>query len=207
MAGKSDIEWTQHKRCTTCRLTLPLASFNLDRSRADGHCYVCRSCKRVTPSHVPLNAERRAAAANGLAWCRDCQDWFASARLVYRCQDHERAAERIRYACDTAYRAERRAHAQSRKRGIDPVPESGRELLTDIFDGKCAYCPATASTWDHVIPVSLGGQTIPGNILPACQPCNSSKGNRDLFPWLEATGRILKLSAADIIAHFQTVSL
>lgn len=207
MASKSNIEWTGHKRCSECREVRAIELFKSDRSRADGLSYVCKPCFRITAAHIPTSAERLAGIANGLAWCRDCEDWFQSSALVYRCQDHKRAIERKRYADDVDYRAERRAHAQRRKRGIEPVPEVGRELLMDVFDGECAYCPDTATTWDHIVPVIFGGKTEPGNILPACQPCNSSKGSRDLFPWLESSGRILKLPAADIIAHFQTVNL
>lgn len=43
--------------------------------------------------------------------------------------------------------------------------------------GLCAYCrTASGTTKDHVVPVSLGGSDAIGNIVPACGPCNSSKG-------------------------------
>lgn len=51
----------------------------------------------------------------------------------------------------------------------------------------CAYCGEVAPlTKDHVIPVSRGGRHAIGNILPACQSCNSSKGNRLLVEWRRA---------------------
>lgn len=31
---------------------------------------------------------------------------------------------------------------------------------------------------DHVKPISKGGWHVLSNIRPACQPCNSSKGNK-----------------------------
>lgn len=36
---------------------------------------------------------------------------------------------------------------------------------------------------DHVIPLARGGRHGIGNVLPACQPCNSSKGARLLAEW------------------------
>ncbi len=46
----------------------------------------------------------------------------------------------------------------------------------------CQYCCAkfrtNELTFDHVIPKSLGGRTIWGNIVTACQSCNMRKGNR-----------------------------
>lgn len=47
----------------------------------------------------------------------------------------------------------------------------------------CAYCGRPFSdglqaTQDHVMPVSRGGFHTADNVVPACQPCNSSKGAR-----------------------------
>lgn len=216
MAGKSNIEWTGQlfgaalaRRCRGCRETLPIDAFKIDRSRADGHGYICRSCERVTPAHIPTAAERALAGLSGKAWCCDCEAWVDASEISNscRCRLHQRLADRERYASDPAYRAERRAHAMRRKRGVDPVPEIGRELLEHIFDGECAYCDSLAATWDHVIPVSKGGETTADNILPSCTPCNSSKRDRDLLPWLETTGRTLKVQAAERLAHFQVLDL
>ena len=46
---------------------------------------------------------------------------------------------------------------------------------------RCAYCGKKFKklTKDHVVPVVLGGGTVCWNIVPACMPCNSSKGGRD----------------------------
>ena len=47
---------------------------------------------------------------------------------------------------------------------------------------KCQYCGnefiRSHLTMDHVIPISKGGQTEWTNIVAACNPCNSTKGNR-----------------------------
>lgn len=46
----------------------------------------------------------------------------------------------------------------------------------------CVYCgtvldPLTL-TAEHVVPKSLGGNKLGrGNLVPACQPCNSKRGN------------------------------
>ena len=47
---------------------------------------------------------------------------------------------------------------------------------------KCQYCGNEFSrshlTLDHVVPISRGGKTEWTNIVAACNPCNSTKGNR-----------------------------
>ena len=52
-------------------------------------------------------------------------------------------------------------------------------FLRDLFT--CQYCgeafSSSALTFEHVIPRSCGGQTTWSNIVAACVPCNTSKGN------------------------------
>lgn len=72
--------------------------------------------------------------------------------------------------------------------------EEGTYTLDDwksvmlAFRGRCAYCGQTQSrgarlTRDHAVPVSKGGPTTRWNIVPACQKCNSRKGDNDLETW------------------------
>lgn len=51
------------------------------------------------------------------------------------------------------------------------------------WDWRCAYCDAPAQHLDHVHPLSRGGEDVPGNILPACQRCNLTKGAKSLAEW------------------------
>jgi 5-methylcytosine-specific restriction endonuclease McrA len=43
---------------------------------------------------------------------------------------------------------------------------------------RCAYCGAKASTLDHVLPRSRGGEWSWQNVVAACFACNSRKGDR-----------------------------
>ncbi len=50
---------------------------------------------------------------------------------------------------------------------------------------KCEYCGATGVplTEDHLIPMVKLVHDGTDNIVLACKPCNSSKGDRDIFDW------------------------
>tara|TARA_Y100000385_G_scaffold288976_1_gene357051 strand:+ start:862 stop:1371 length:510 start_codon:yes stop_codon:yes gene_type:complete len=52
--------------------------------------------------------------------------------------------------------------------------------LRDLYT--CQYCskslPRKLLTLDHVVPISMGGKTRWDNIVAACGPCNSAKGNK-----------------------------
>lgn len=43
---------------------------------------------------------------------------------------------------------------------------------------RLAGCTKIATTKDHVVPYSLGGDDSIQNFRPACRPCNSKRGNR-----------------------------
>ena len=47
----------------------------------------------------------------------------------------------------------------------------------------CAYCAEPATTVDHVIPLSRGGDNYEGNLVPACRSCNSSKWAALVIEW------------------------
>ena len=211
MSDGTKIEWTDAtlfgealpRRCATCRIVKPVADYNVDRSRPDGHGYVCRACQRMTPDDEPNGIERAAARERGEAWCRDCRSWLRLENVTKQglCRDHQRASDRTRYAEDPAHRERRKAHATRHKRGVEPVPMIAKEYLIELFEGGCAYCDSIADTWDHVIPVVKGGRTEPSNIVPTCTPCNSSKRDHDLDEWLAKTGRQMSIVAIEHLSH------
>ena len=51
--------------------------------------------------------------------------------------------------------------------------------LRRINPGICYYCRKKVGreqlTMDHVVPLSRGGKSRKGNIVPACKECNSKK--------------------------------
>ena len=188
------------KRCSRCRKQLPLARFHVDRSRGDGHAYVCISC-RLTPRSDPSRRQRILMRAVGLTWCSGCRAWCAAEAVRQgKCRKHLNERDRARYRRDATYRTERREHAHSRKRGIDPIPAEAQADILELFAGRCAYCPAPAATWDHIVPISKGGRTTPGNVVPCCRRCNSRKRNRDPEEWLDAPERDLHPALVDRLA-------
>ncbi|MGK4580689.1 HNH endonuclease [Kitasatospora sp. HPMI-4] len=60
-----------------------------------------------------------------------------------------------------------------------PVPLTRRALFARDH-GRCVYCGATATSVDHVIPRSRGGQHRWDNVVAACRRCNHTKADRHL---------------------------
>ena len=63
--------------------------------------------------------------------------------------------------------------------------EKARELRKSrwwqnrVAQGLCHYCglkfPAAELTMDHLVPVTRGGKSSRGNVVPACKECNNKK--------------------------------
>jgi hypothetical protein len=53
-----------------------------------------------------------------------------------------------------------------------------------FFDNHCAYCGMSGDviqlTADHIVPSIKGGRFVKGNIVPACQKCNSIRRDQTL---------------------------
>lgn len=93
--------------------------------------------------------------------------------------------------------AELHEYEPDRQIGVFPMPVAVR-LIRFIFprwrhtsgptwsrrgvlhrDGqRCAYCPAAATTVDHVLPRSQGGRNTWLNTVAACYTCNQRKADR-----------------------------
>ncbi len=84
---------------------------------------------------------------------------------------------------------------QRSKRGSEPPApspasvkrekEKGKALKASVWwqnqleKGECHYCAKKFEkkdlTMDHIVPLSRGGKSTKGNLVVACEPCNSDK--------------------------------
>ncbi|CAK8714681.1 HNH endonuclease [Candidatus Electrothrix laxa] len=80
---------------------------------------------------------------------------------------------------ESTIRAERRKARELRKT---------RWWQQTTAPGICHYCqretPVKELTMDHIIPLSRGGRSNKGNLVPCCKECNTAK-KTDLPPELE----------------------
>ena len=72
---------------------------------------------------------------------------------------------------------------------------------TKIQKGLCYYCKREVGreqlTMDHVVPLSRGGKSKKGNIVPACKECNNKKKYLVPVEWEE----YLKSLEKDLSQH------
>ncbi len=155
-------------------MTMRLATCHPDQKhRARGlcaRCYIRTWCSE--------NREKRRAIAN--RWAAKA---YAADRDTYR--DRHRAWRKANPEWSRADNARRRASTRTHTEGA-PTSAQLAELLAPGV--RCFYCEgALATTIDHFVPLSRGGAHAIGNLVPACLPCNSSKGAK--LPDVEWRGR------------------
>jgi hypothetical protein len=68
-----------------------------------------------------------------------------------------------------------------------------REEALEYFGG-CAFCGSNpAPRNDHLIPVVDCGDRTRNNIVPACQPCDDSKGRKEYHEWMREASSLRSL--------------
>lgn len=127
-------------------------------------------------------------------WCKPCLHKYGAANAekirararAWAKNNPERHAE-IARTWSAANRAPCNIKLQKYRAALRGAPYSLTleewQSILEYFGHACAYCLRTdlPLSQDHVIPVSKGGGTTAENIVPACRPCNSRKGNRCVF--------------------------
>lgn len=92
-----------------------------------------------------------------------------------------------------SWRRNRAAHLarvklrRARLRGATVADCTARILFIKSRRRKCFHCkrtlPKDKITIDHLVPLTRGGKHAPGNLVPSCKSCNSSKGNKLVSEW------------------------
>lgn len=72
-------------------------------------------------------------------------------------------------------------------------------VVAEVYErdgNRCVYCGATENlSLDHVLPRTRGGKHKPDNLVTACCPCNSSKGERTPDEWVNRPPRCIAYAA------------
>jgi len=150
----------QTKTCSTCRESKPVESFYLRRNRQGGRARQgnCKACSKA--KHKRWRDENKKHLSNySSQWYKDNQD----ARLV---------------------RGSRRRGMVSRAKG--KFTKQQWQARLEYHGHQCRYCRRTGPMQiEHMIPLSRGGANFPSNLVPACKGCNTKKGTRTYFEFME----------------------
>lgn len=208
----------KHKLCPGCQNTKSTDSFNKNRQRQDGLCYWCRECRKNydasrkealhqhNKEYRNNNKEKISAAskiyynANKEKLLKYRQDHIEDRniynKLYYQNNTKKIAQNVASWKRDNPskvleYKQKRRAQ----KFGVNATLKTDQwyEML-EYFNHACVYCQEHNEklTQDHVLALSNGGEHDMYNI-PACRSCNSKKGNKISYEYLEKIINIINI--------------
>lgn len=182
--------------CTRCAESKAPSEFHKatgKKAPKHGFSMPCKACQRGVRAAQQLKYRERhpeRVKASLAAW-RAKHPEYERERAQRRYANDPKYRERVRESAKAFaklhpeyYRAAAKLR-RARLSGVvcDLTDQETRELFEE-YAGLCAYCHASATTIDHVVPISAGGSHTKANLVPACKACNSSKHDKPLLVWL-----------------------
>lgn len=91
------------------------------------------------------------------------------------------------------------------------IPVSLRRRIEQIDRGRCCYCQTQTAnsgiplSFDHIVPLSKGGDSTFGNVCSACRTCNEFKHNTTAFadPMMGTVVPLFNPRLEDWHSHFK----
>lgn len=110
------------------------------------------------------------------------------------CKEHSnessRRAKKKEYSTPEG-KARMRKNNHKRKSGFILWEHEDELRAMELYQNRCGYCGNKVSfhtvEYDHFVPISKGGQTVPSNMIPSCVTCNrgvNGKKAKDAYTWL-----------------------
>lgn len=150
-------------RCSGCGKPVHVAG----TSRPNPMCQPCRRVAREATVGTPC--EMCGSPTNPHQKRRFCSG---------KCAGKADSARRLALRGEGATTHTRRVDREAAAAGLGPADRKRLRQKWKRQGRACAYCPAPATTIDHVIPLIRGGTNYEGNLVPCCLSCNSRKSDR-----------------------------
>jgi 5-methylcytosine-specific restriction endonuclease McrA len=136
--------------------------------------------RRTKPGRIRAYNKRYRMSALGQAKARE-----------YRSRPEVKARATI---ATRQWRQRNRAHVNqlclARAYKAPPLKKPEIDVLLEYYGPNCVYCGSEATGFDHLNPVSKGGQHSLENLAPACGSCNSRKSNHPIWVMVAKGGDV-----------------
>ncbi len=154
-------------RCSECGDEVMLGDMPKDAHARWGVTANCAPCRKKRRDVVPARTKRAYTAR-------------------YRSTPKGRAAYRRHYDenKEQYFERSRLRRALKLKAEIVGTRDELKVWSRVVLRDPCAYCGGVATSVDHIVPLSAGGEHGYTNLVGACEFCNKSKGPKGLLTFL-----------------------
>lgn len=185
----STISSTDPRTCNLCGETKTVADFHRQSSAADGYKRRCKECvaARFQEHYASKGAEIRQQVAEYRAQRPGLRQAYYAAN-----KEREAASHRAYRAAHPGIDSDRHARRRARE-GAEPLPHGYKAAMVEHYGDVCLFpgCARTDLTFDHVVPLALGGPHVLANGQLLCVSHNSSKGARHTTDYRDPSRGIL----------------
>lgn len=215
----------KYKVCSRCKKSKPFnndffAKDNRSRSGLRSSCKECNNAYR--------NRNKKAINEYNSKYHSEKREEISTRKKIYYEENKELILERTR-AYGLVYRANNKVNLleyqrkyKAKNRTKFNVYKQRRRAMKKMlpytltieeweevkatFDYKCVYCGIDKDLHqDHFIALSKGGGYTKKNILPSCQSCNSSKGDKDFVDWYRSNANYSKGRKNKILEYIKSI--
>lgn len=170
------------KTCTKCGETKALSEFGKHKGSKDGLRPSCKPCHRKANA-VYYESNRENVLESKREYYESNREKIREKKRKYREENRDKILDSNRkYRANNPARSHMNgAITRIREYGLVPEPtaEAREESLRHreaTLNNPCFFCGSEVTdTWDHLIPLSRGGNDAPSNLARVCRPCNSVK--------------------------------
>jgi len=151
---------------------------------------VCSKCgkeKSVTEFHKHKGGKYGVRSA-----CKACVKAYHARYYAENCEKALAYSAKYQKANPDKRRANHQRRRARKANALGTFTAADWKFRLAYHGYKCIYCgvekydtPQGWLTCEHLIPLSRGGSNWPSNLAPSCQSCNSSKGTKTHFEYLE----------------------
>lgn len=183
---KKESDVNNSKACTKCGQIKTFSEFNIRRASPDGHAYLCRPCDKLAKSKYWQENKEKLKPKNNANYHAK-KESRKPLRTAYELAHREESNARVRKWKANNRDAVRVYSVQRRKKKfVNGVFEIRPKELRRLYESPCFFCGSLENIHaDHVVPISKGGRHSIGNLIPACQKCNCSRGSQFISAWLK----------------------
>lgn len=185
MLQRSDLNKSESKICSKCKVEKSSEEFHTRRGTKCGMLSLCKKCNAQKNLEY-TRANRDKVNQRRALWRERNADWYPESRRQYNQKWYQE--NKHLHVWKFRLKNNRRRLQQGGKH----IPDWAWKLVLEVCGGACVKCGSTERlTIDHIIPLSKGGEHDISNIQPLCLSCNDKK---NVKVW---DGRPVKIDSVD----------